>query len=242
VRGSQHAWDIRLISADALSKLVQLKENTEGTETETGAKIRSLLIPKEFTRLDQMIDVMFTTAKDVEGGSAVETDTDGPPDVTEEKVKRTWQFTDSHLLQAKLGLIVAAFGRRTGPVLIKRSRALLWDASHETRMVCTISKRYTKKGANPYWFAYHLQWHAFLAEGKSAYLALGCMDLPFAFTIPVSVMLSVVDGLNQTLREDGRTDYWHIHIAEPEPSQFTLLLPKRSDVLPLDEYRMPIDT
>ena len=55
---------MRLISADALIKLVQLKENAEGPET--GSKIRSLLVPREFTRLDEMVDVMFTTAKDVE--------------------------------------------------------------------------------------------------------------------------------------------------------------------------------
>jgi hypothetical protein len=45
VRGSRHAWDIRLISADALAKLVQLKENSEGPDT--GRKIRSLLMPME---------------------------------------------------------------------------------------------------------------------------------------------------------------------------------------------------
>jgi hypothetical protein len=238
VRGSQHAWDIRLISADALSKLVQLKENTEGTESETATKIRSLLIPKEYTRLDQMIDVMFTTAKDVEG--TVAEDIDEPPDVAEVKVKGTWQFTDSRLLQAKRDQIVAAFGQRTGATFIKRSRALLWDASHKTRLVCTISKRYIKKGASPYWFAYHTQWHSFLTEGKAAHLALGCMDLSFAFAIPVNIMSSVVGGLNQTLKDDGEIDYWHIHIAEHEPSQYTILLPKRSDVLPLDEYRVPI--
>jgi hypothetical protein len=60
VRGSRHAWDIRLISADALLKLVQLKENADGPET--GRKIRSLLTPMEYTRLDEMVDVMFTTA------------------------------------------------------------------------------------------------------------------------------------------------------------------------------------
>ena len=64
VRGSRHAWDIRLISADALIKLVQLKENAEGPET--GRKIRSLLVPREYTRLDDMVDVMFSTAKDME--------------------------------------------------------------------------------------------------------------------------------------------------------------------------------
>src|SRR5437868_5607545 len=58
VRGSRHAWDMRLISTDALIKLVQLKEGAE--EPETGRKIRSLLSPMEYTRLDQMVDVMFT--------------------------------------------------------------------------------------------------------------------------------------------------------------------------------------
>jgi hypothetical protein len=52
VRGSRHAWDMRLISADALIKLLQLKEDAEGTDT--GRKIRSLLAPREFTRLDQL--------------------------------------------------------------------------------------------------------------------------------------------------------------------------------------------
>src|ERR1700722_7666097 len=61
VRGSRHAWDIRLISAEALGKLVLLKENAEGPEI--GQRIRSLLVPMEYTRLDEMIDVMFTTAK-----------------------------------------------------------------------------------------------------------------------------------------------------------------------------------
>jgi hypothetical protein len=71
VRGSRHAWDIRLISADALIKLVQLKEDADAPDT--GRKIRSLLAPMEYTRLDQMIDVMFTTAKDVETAATVET-------------------------------------------------------------------------------------------------------------------------------------------------------------------------
>ena len=64
IRGSRHAWDIRLISADALLNSCQLKENSD--DPETGGIIRSLLTPLEFTRLDGLVDVMFTTATDVE--------------------------------------------------------------------------------------------------------------------------------------------------------------------------------
>jgi hypothetical protein len=70
VRGSKHAWDIRLISADALVKLVKLKESTD--EEETVTKIRGLLKPFEYTRLDNIIDVMFTAAKDVEAATEIE--------------------------------------------------------------------------------------------------------------------------------------------------------------------------
>lgn len=239
VRGSRHAWDIRLISADALIKVVQLKENTEGSET--GLKIRSLLAPMEYTRLDSMIDVMLTAAKDVEEVSAlVEDDIEPSPrhSNSDEKEKGVWQFTDSGLLQKKRDQIVMALGRHTEAAFIKKSRALFWDADHSNRLVCTISKRYSQ-GTSRYWFAYHPQWQAFLSEGKDAHLVLGCMDLPFAFAVPLQVMTSVLDALNTTTKEDGQT-YWHIHIAEPEPGRYVMSLPKRSEALPLDSYRLTL--
>jgi len=64
VRGSRYAWDIRMISTDALLKLVKLKENAG--DPATTRKIRSVLTPMEYTRLDEMIDIMFTAAADLE--------------------------------------------------------------------------------------------------------------------------------------------------------------------------------
>ena len=125
IRGSRHAWDMRLISTDALFKLVQLKEGSEGAEI--GRKIRSLLTPREYTRLDEMVDVMFTTARDAE--SAVETevlneDEESDALVSEEKEKGVWVFTDADLLQAKRSEIVTALSKREGDPLIMKSRAL----------------------------------------------------------------------------------------------------------------------
>ena len=79
VRGSRHAWDIRLISAEALIKLVQLKENSD--DPETGRKIRALLTPFEYTRLDRLIETMFKAATDIE--QMVESD--GPGEDEEDK-------------------------------------------------------------------------------------------------------------------------------------------------------------
>jgi hypothetical protein len=146
------------ISADALIKLVQLKEDAEGTDT--GRKIRSLLAPREFTRLDQLVDVMFTTAKDFEGAAEAEVpkEEEASPASAAEKPKGVWEFTDSALLQGKRNDLVAALAARQRTVLIKKSRALYWSPDHTDRGVFTVSKRYTKPGGPRYWYAYHPPW------------------------------------------------------------------------------------
>jgi len=141
IRGSRHAWDMRLISTDALIKLVELKQEAEGTDTDR--KIRSLLAPMEFTRLDKMVDVMFTAAKAVETAAGAElAGEDGPPQAESEpdKPKGAWEFTDSKLLQAKRDQIVVALGNREAADLIRRSRALFWSPDHRIRSAATVSK------------------------------------------------------------------------------------------------------
>jgi hypothetical protein len=121
VRGSRHAWDIRLISVDALVRLVQLKENANAPETDR--KIRSLLAPMEYTRLDDMVDVMFTAAADV--AQAEEAEDEGqeadkgvsPSGST----KSGWQFTDSALLERKRDEIVSAIGRDQDATSLRRA-------------------------------------------------------------------------------------------------------------------------
>ncbi len=240
VRGSRHAWDIRLISADSLIKLVQLKENAEAPDT--GRKIRSLLTPMEYTRLDEVIDVVFTTAKDVETATVSETaeeisDQEAAP--SPEKSKGVWHFTDSRLLQAKREEIVAQFGRDRGVAFVKSSRALFWDAGHQKRLVCTLSKRYTRRSSYPYWYAYHPGWDDFLRNGSESYVILGCMDLPFAFALPWKVLHDCLDALNTTTTKDGET-YWHVHLTEVVAGRYAMLLPKRSKSLPLDDYRVTV--
>jgi hypothetical protein len=248
VRGSRHAWDIRLISADALIKLIQLKEDADAPDT--GRKIRSLLAPMEYTRLDQMIDVMFTTAKDVEIAVAAEavTESEEPGEVASSDAagmvaspgtsKGIWEFTDTALLQEKRELIIDALSDREEVNFVKRSRALYWDAGHTIRVACTISKRYTKRQGYPYWYAHHPAWEEFLAEGEKAFLVLGCMDLAVAFAVPWEALHPILDGLNTTQREDSF--YWHIHLTEPDPGALAILIPKRDTVLRLEGYALPL--
>jgi hypothetical protein len=238
IRGSRHAWDIRLISADALLKLVQLKEDSD--DPETGRKIRSLLAPMEYTRLDKMVDVMFTTAKDVEAALSVtgtdKEDSETDDSASEASTKAGWEFTDFAVLDQKRGQIVNAVAEKIGSKLIKKSRALFWDATHEKRIACTVSKRYVKRTSTPYWYAYHPAWDDFLGEGKTSFFVLGCMDLSFAFAIPLKALRENLSALNTTTTERGT--YWHIHLVEKHNGDYAVLLPKRSSQLPLTEYRI----
>jgi hypothetical protein len=229
-----------LISADALLKLVQLKENSD--EPETGQKIRSLLTPMEFTRLDGLVDVMFATAKDVETAIA-----EVPDDKLEAEavaaVPNTfvapsgWEFTDAAVLDKKRADILDALATKLGAKLIRKSRALFWDASHAKRVACSISKRYTK-GAYPYWYAYHPQWDEFLGEATDSFFVLGCMDLNHAFAIPLDVLRGNLPNLNTTTTE--RSTYWHIHLVDTADGKIALQLPKISKQLSLDIFRVAI--
>jgi hypothetical protein len=238
IRGSRHAWDIRLISADALLKLVQLKENSD--DPETGGKIRSLLTPLEFTRLDGLVDVMFTTATDVETAipesaeDAIETHAAVPPkDLI--VAPSGWEFTDFAVLDKKRSEIIEAMGRKTGTKLIKKSRALFWDATHETRIARSISKRYPKSYL--YWYAYHPEWNEFLNEGRESYFVLGCMDLDVAFAIPLKVIVANLPALNTTTT--SKKTYWHIHIVEADSSGYAVPL-HQGKQLSLNQYQVSI--
>jgi hypothetical protein len=254
IRGSRHAWDIRVISAESLIKLVLLKENTEAVET--GLKMRSLLTPIEYTRLDRMVDVMFTTATDVEEEPEPEAQAEDAPTVAAPASgtadsspaiivaadmvasgKGTWHFTDAQLLQAKREDVIAALGRRETANLVRKSRALYWNAQRNVRAACSMSKRYTGKNQAPCWYAYHPQWDVFLEEGDRGFFVLGCMDLEAAFAVPHAAMKLLLPSLNTTTNKSGIT-YWHIHLIE-QSQGLAISVPKRAP-LSLAEFKVAI--
>jgi hypothetical protein len=241
VRGSRHAWDIRLISAEALGKLVQLKENAEGPEI--GQRIRSLLVPMEYTRLDEMVDVMFTTAKGTAETVTEEVAPDGESQLTDQPIDKSGkatQFTDSETLRVLREKIIATLGIDQGTTFLKKSGALHWNAQHDKRAVCTLSRRYGQKGSAGYsfWYGYHQRWDEFLAEGSTSLVALGCVGASFAFAVPRAKLHPLLSSLDSTTKPTDK--YWHLRIAETTPGHFALLLPGGSGTFPLDAYKISL--
>lgn len=234
LRGSRHAWDMRLISVDSLFRLLEIKESTE--EAETARKIRGVLRPVEYTRLDALVDVLFTTAKDAEDkmSDAVE-----PDEIKEAGEASSWQFTAPSALAAKRETIISAVSDKLGQALIKRTRATYWDSSKDHRAICTLSKRYTRDNAIPYWFAYHPAWDEFLAGAADAVVVLGAMDLSVCFAVPHGLFRTRLPELNTTENADGGR-YWHVKILEQEPGAFALQMPKSGKHMPLSAYAVPV--
>ena len=230
VRGSRHAWDIRIIGTEQLLSLAKIKISSE---EDTGEKMRQLLRPIEYTRLDKLVDIVYTTAQDVEevadSENLTKTDEDGKQRTS------TWEFTDSKVLDAKRNEIIKRLGEFKESALIKKTRATYWSSDHKLRVACTVSKPYEREGQR-YWYAYHPRWDEFLKDGDDSYLVLGCMDLDIAFAIPRDIIQRKLDYLNPTVKANGKK-YWHIIISEPQESQYELYLSKGEENLPINQYK-----
>ncbi len=229
VRGSRHAWDMRLIGVSALIDLVRLKENTE--DEATGSKMRSILIPMEYTRLDGLIDVIFATAQDVE--AAVEPQITVEIVETETKEESKWDFTETRLIDKKRDDILAEVSRIHGIKLIRKSRATYWTADREFRVACTVSKRY-ESPKDPYWFGYDHKWREFITAPEVGFLVLGGMDIDFAFVIPDSVMEEKLNDLGTTDNERGM--WWHVVLRQDNNGNYLMVCSKTGNHLDLTPY------
>jgi len=232
VRGSKHAWTIRIISADALATLVALKENTE--QPNSVKRIHELLIPFEYTRLDKIIEIAFTVTEDAKAALEEEQATvpaDLSSSANEGPAKQ--QHTSPEIIAAVRASIIAALSAKYSP-LVKKSRALYWSADKSLRAVVTVSKRYGESG---YWYAYHLPWDEFLSAGQQGLYVLGCVGRNEAYAIPFEWIHARVESLNATEREDGK--HWHILLYPTDNGQLALRL-KNGKNESLDHFRLAL--
>ncbi|MDR4496004.1 MAG: hypothetical protein R3B74_16630 [Nitrospirales bacterium] len=104
IRGSRHAWEIRIISVDALLRLMSIKEEVE--DPTIIQRIHKILIPREFTRLDEIADILFSATEDIKQEEAV-TDEEG---VSVDKKTKEPKFTPVAFHEACISRIQIALG------------------------------------------------------------------------------------------------------------------------------------
>lgn len=236
IRGSRYAWDARLISVESLLQLVLIKEKTE--DAITLEKIRSLIEPIEYTRLDRLVDVVFLSIEDAE--KSLEENITGSEDGQNVSVSKITSInkndtTDADLIEEKRNIIIEKIEKNTGTIYKRQRRTQFESSDGSSRLGLAVSKHYNKPGQQNYWYAYHPHIEVYLSSSKSGYFVLGMMDRDAVYMIPVSEMEKYKNDLSTTTK-DYRT-YWHINLYDIN-GEIHLSLPKKGTKVSLEKYKI----
>ncbi len=232
VRGSRHAWDIRIISVDALLRLVRVKE--ELATSETIDRIRDILMPQEFTRVDGIIDLVFTATKEAKEDEAEES----PGEASEEmdvpvETAREKRFTPVKFRDACIPRLEEKFGE----TLVRQSFALFATPDEQRAVLCATSREYRPNLETiTYWFGIHAAQIRILKEYEKSWICFGCGSEQQLFLIPLDDFVQWLPILNKT--ESGDRDYWHVHILN-RGNKWELRAKGDQKNVQLTEYLLP---
>lgn len=228
IRGSRHAWSMRLVSVESLTRLMFVKEFVE--DPDTLSRIHQILIPHEFTKLDEIVDLVFSTTEDAKQAEEPVPDTDELQEPASPKPGSKFTPVDFNELCADR---VAKFLSLS---LVKRSRAMYSSPEDTVRVLCAASRKH-QEGKNPnYWFAFHPHQKDALEQRSQGYAAFGCGSPALIFLIPIKTFAGWLDGMNMTVKPDR--SYWHVQIYE-EANKPVLVRKRGQPRVDLTPYRLP---
>ena len=227
IRGSKHAWSTRIIGISALLKLMEI--NLRTSSQEITAKIHKILRPFEYTRIDEIVDVIFTATedRDTEIANPVEDELDGRGNnVSPER-------TPQEEIIVKKEQILERFNKKVNQIVVRRRASLYSDSDDEIHAVIAVSKFYERKKV--YWYAYHRDpQRGFISESKSGYMILGMTDSVNAMALPFAFLEKHWENLNSTIRANG-SEYKHIFVL-PKNDRYYLVLNGSGGLIDLSEY------
>ena len=218
VRGSRHAWDIRLISVQALLRLMEIKHELD--DPSVIERIQTVLRPREFTKLDEIVELVFYAAEDVKKEVEL-TETEDAEDEEESVVQeKKPKFTPVNFRDA----CAARLARAWSIPLIKRSFAHYSSADESTGVFCLNSRAHTRGGQPSYWFALHPHQVEALKKHPTAALVLGCGSVEYLIVIPLAEVEGWLPNLGTTIRSEGQF-YWHLKIRARGGPKLSLTKP-----------------
>jgi hypothetical protein len=223
LRGSRHAWDMRLISVDALMRLMTLKEEVE--DPRIIRRIYDILIPREFTKLDAIIEILFSTTEDVKHA---EQPADDAPEV---------QPTTPKFIPVSFHAIcVERVERALHRTLVKRSRASYSSADGSVALICAVSKTHARGDQQWFWFAFHPHQKEFLAHAQDSFVAFGCGAADIVLLIPFGEFAPWLQEMNVTEKDERL--YWHVHIFQ-DGERFILYRKRGAERIDLTRFFLP---
>lgn len=233
IRGSRHAWDVRMISVDSLLRLVRVKEDLDAPSVYR--KIQTILIPYEFTKVDSIVDIVFSATEEVSQAEQV-IEVEESVELLEEKESTTEapkaqrvRFNDA---------CAALVGEKIGLPLVKQSATVYSSPDKNTVIVCTVSKKYDELTNAGYWFAFHPHQRETLSSVASGCVVLGCGSQDLILLIPFGDFEPWLDGMNTTSRNDS--SYWHVVVWDRD-AKLTLRRRKGFEPIDVTPYKLPTD-
>lgn len=225
VRGShRYAENTRIAGVEALSKMASLSLESEKPEVIT--QIHSILRPAEYTRVDEIVEMVFITSKDkgspepieIEGHQQSGPDNEENTSIAEKREAIVKEFSDSH-----------------NTAFIRRKRASFSDDSDETRLVIAVSKRHEDTPDKPYWYAFRGYQQEYLEEKTSGYYVLGCLDSTDFFAIPISQMKEFAKEMRSSSDSQGIHHHHHVEITM-ENNDYKLYLSSSKRKVTLSDF------
>jgi hypothetical protein len=197
IRGSRHAWDVRLISVDSLMRLVLVKQEVD--DPAIVQRIYDILIPREFTKLDEIVEIVFSTAEEIKG--------EEPPVEETKEGARVPKFIPAAFHQSCVDRIETHLSL----FFLRKTKSSYSTSDDSTALICCVSKEHVKSEQKWYWFAFHPHQRDFLENHEKSFVAFGCGSDDTIILIPWSEFYPQLNEMNIT--EKGDKFYWHVHIT-----------------------------
>lgn len=199
IRGSRHAWDVRLISIEAMLRLLNVKEELE--DPTIVSKIHGMLIPREFTKLDEIVELLFTTATDLRPSVEAEEESATTPQPETEEAGDVASFATASLRKIEA---------RLASPLIKQTRSSYASADGSTVVVCKASRSYEGRSYR-YWFGFYVFQLEIIQSATLGFAAFQCGAPARILLIPVQQFSEWTAQMNTTTVKSRM--YWHVHIS-----------------------------
>lgn len=215
IRGSRHAWSTRLVSVESLFNVHKLIETVD--EEETIARVCEVLRPREYTRVDGIIELAFAAAQDALDAEQSESQPVPSSDPIQEAAAAAKEAPGIDKDQRRADGAAAVAANR-GLALHRKSRTL-WASSTGVAVLVMYSKFHER--ASAYWFAFHERQNTKMAEAApGSLIALVCGEVGVVLLQYTDLVLAL-PHLHTTDPKKGRL-YWHLKIKcqDGRPSYF----------------------
>ena len=213
---------IRIISADALARLLRIKVQYIDDESLL-EQIRLILKPQEYIKLDGIIDLVLAAYQESDEPEKQSEDLgnggEQPPEA-----KPVSYYED----------VVPRLENALGVKLVQESKTFYRSSSDEVRLQLTISKMYGSPGDSGYWYAFHPRQQEKLKSCDKPYLALGCGSPQRVLLIPYSDLEPWLGRFNTTTLKDGKM-YWHLQVKEVN-GQYSFTTKQTEENIELTHY------